>query len=430
MLPEPLGGGMESGNGRNAETVRVSDVRSFVKPAAGGTVDQNLREALRAVRAHLGLEIAFISEFAGGRRVFRHVESIGSRPPFAAGDSDPLEETFCQRVVDGRLPELIPETNALPGGWERQVAVAKGIRCHVSVPIRIEGGQVYGTLCCYGGASETGLNLRDLAIMRAFAVFAGSEIERGLREERARRETTDRLGGLFASGGMSTLLQPILDAEEGRIVGFEALTRFSAQPVRAPDLWFREAAAAGLGEKLEMLAAGSALELARRFPPGVYLGVNASAVHVLSGAIPRALESAPLERVVLEVTEHEPVDDYPAFAAAIAPLRERGVRLAIDDAGAGYSTFRHILGLAPDFIKLDMSLTRDVHRDRTRRALAGALTRFAADTGSRIVAEGVETDVELATLRQFGVGLFQGYLVGRPQPFEAALALLEKRIGG
>jgi EAL domain-containing protein (putative c-di-GMP-specific phosphodiesterase class I) len=184
-----------------------------------------------------------------------------------------------------------------------------------------------------------------------------------------------------------------------------------------------------MSEPLEMLAVAGALDALRSLPDPVYVAINVSAAHILSGAVARTLTGAPLARVVLEITEHEPVEDYEALAAAMEPLRAGGMGLAIDDAGAGYSSFRHILGLAPDYIKLDMSLTRDINRDRTRRALAAALTRFATETGSRIVAEGVETDAEFATLSQFGVHKVQGYLIGRPEPLERALALLGERSG-
>lgn len=402
----------------------MSQPEEFVKPAAAGTTDENLRGALKSLRTHLGLEVAFISEFADGRRVFRHVDSLSEQAPVKVGGSDPLDESFCQRVVDGRLPELIPDTQALPGSWARDKAAEFGIRCHVSVPVRMGDGSVYGTLCCFSAAPEPSLGDRDLAIMRAFADFAGKELGRKVEQERLRGEVASRVRALFAPDGLRTVLQPIVETGTGRVFGFEALTRFSSVPPRSPDQWFKDAAAAGLGEPLEMLAVAGALEALRQLPEPIYVGINVSAAHILSGAVARTLAGAPLGRVVLEITEHEPVADYAAFAAAIEPLRAGGMRLAIDDAGAGYSSFRHILGLAPDYIKLDMSLTRDIDRDRTRRALAGALARFAAETGSRIVAEGVETEAELATLRGFGVHKVQGYLVGRPQPVEDALALL------
>jgi EAL domain-containing protein (putative c-di-GMP-specific phosphodiesterase class I) len=138
------------------------------------------------------------------------------------------------------------------------------------------------------------------------------------------------------------------------------------------------------------------------------------------------LEGAPLKRIVLEITEHESVDDYAKLGAALAPLRERGLRVAVDDAGAGYASFRHILKLEPDVIKLDISITRDIDTQISRRALAAALIRFAEETGSRIVAEGVETEAELAVLRELRVNKAQGFLIGRPVPIAAAAEMVER----
>jgi EAL domain-containing protein (putative c-di-GMP-specific phosphodiesterase class I) len=125
---------------------------------------------------------------------------------------------------------------------------------------------------------------------------------------------------------------------------------------------------------------------------------------------------------MLEVTEHASIQDYSVIAAKLAPLRQLGLRLAVDDAGAGYASFRHILKLKPDVIKLDASLVGAIDQDRGVRALAAALIRFAEETGSKIVAEGVETQEELNVLRQLNVNKAQGYLLGRPSPIEAVVS--------
>ncbi|WP_293229916.1 EAL domain-containing protein [Paludibacterium sp.] len=131
------------------------------------------------------------------------------------------------------------------------------------------------------------------------------------------------------------------------------------------------------------------------------------------------LAGFPLDRLMLEVTEHTSVDDYVQIAAALKPLRDSGLKLAVDDAGAGYASFRHILKLQPDVIKLDVSLIRQIDSDTGCRALAGALIRFAEETGSKIVAEGVETVEELRALRELQVNKAQGYLLGRPALIDA-----------
>jgi len=112
---------------------------------------------------------------------------------------------------------------------------------------------------------------------------------------------------------------------------------------------------------------------------------------------------------------------------ALQPLRKNGMRLAVDDAGAGYSGLQHILQIRPDLIKLDMTLTRHINLDPARKALASALVAFARDTGSGIIAEGVETASELETLRGLGIEKAQGYFLGRPTPIVDAVKLLRRQ---
>ena len=151
-------------------------------------------------------------------------------------------------------------------------------------------------------------------------------------------------------------------------------------------------------------------------PNDVYVAVNSSPAFVLSGALPELLQSVDVSRVVLELTEHASVTNYRELTDALAPLRALGLRIAIDDAGAGYASMRHILNLEPNLVKLDISLTRGIDKDRKRRALASALIAFARETDVGIIAEGVETSEELLTLQSLGVKRAQGYYLARPKP--------------
>jgi EAL domain-containing protein (putative c-di-GMP-specific phosphodiesterase class I) len=383
------------------------------------SIDEILPVALRSVRVHLGMDVAFISEFDDGRRIFQYVDSAPSKQFIQAGCSNPLDESYCQRVIDGRIPNIIQDAAHVPAAAELPVTQALPVGAHISVPIILSDGRIYGTFCCFSVTPDPNLDERDLAIMRIFSEFLGTQIERHLQTVQARKKIVDRVISVIDAGNFTVVYQPIRECHGKKIVGFEALTRFFVQEQRSPDVWFAEAASVGMGELLEVSAIEKALEGLDKLPEDAYLSLNVSPESVLSGAVNHVLSDTPLSRIVLEVTEHVPVPDYSQFGTILEPLRKRGLRLAIDDAGAGYASFRHILKLNPDFIKLDMSLTRNIDADPMCLALAAALIRFAEDTGSKIIAEGVETTSELAVLQDLKVNMVQGYLVGRPMPLAA-----------
>jgi len=379
--------------------------------------------SLEAVRQHLGMEVAYISEFVGNDSVFRVVDAPGLEALIQPGDSRSLDDVYCRHILAGRLPELIPDTSAIPLAAGMPITRAIPIGSHVSVPIRLADGSVYGMFCCLSPQTNSSLNVRDLQVMRAFADIAADEIR---RERQAGAETEAmrvRLRRVIDEELFSIHFQPIWDFRHEAPVGFECLARFSAEPLRSPDKWFAEAAALGLGLELELAAIRSALAASAALPDSVYVAINAAAETILSSDLETALAAFDGRRIVLELTEHAAVSDYDGLIAAIASYRARGVRLAIDDAGAGYSGLQHIVRLKPDIIKLDMALTRNVDTDPARRALAAALIHFARETDCQILAEGIETDEERTTLKLLGVAKGQGYYLGRPMVLTDAIAL-------
>jgi EAL domain-containing protein (putative c-di-GMP-specific phosphodiesterase class I) len=244
----------------------------------------------------------------------------------------------------------------------------------------------------------------------------GEELEREARAGRERHARREGIRRVLAGEGFSVVLQPIVELDGGRVVAAEALGRFVVEPVRPPDVWFAEAAALGLGVELELAAIRAALAHLGALPAGVRLSLNVSPESLLAPELAELLAPVPGERLALELTEHAPVADYAALEAAVAGLRGRGVQLMIDDAGAGFSSLKHVLGLHPDVIKLDLSLTRDIDSDPVRRALAASLVAFGREIGAAIVAEGIETPGELEALRSLGVTHGQGFYLARPGP--------------
>ncbi|HMK62071.1 MAG TPA: EAL domain-containing protein [Acidimicrobiales bacterium] len=248
---------------------------------------------------------------------------------------------------------------------------------------------------------------------------AGSRLEalgtKPARPELDREQREERVRAVLAGRSLETFLQPIMDLKSGRSVGVEALSRFRVEPLRPPDVWFSEAASVGLGIDLEMLAVSKALEILPRLPSGLYLSVNASVDTIMSEQFRQVVGSVDTDRIVLEITEHTKVGSYGLFRQRIQELRSMGLRLAVDDAGAGYSSFRHVLNLRPDVIKLDIGLTRGIDKDPARQALSSALLTFGLDAyNASMVAEGIETAGELDTLRDLGCPLGQGFYLGRP----------------
>lgn len=359
------------------------------------------------------MDVAYVSQFAGRRRIFRHVDTE-LRTHFAASGDDPLDATICQQVLDGRLPELLGDTAQLPPGVTPELIRTLGVAAYASVPIRLADGSVYGMFCCYRHSPDTTLGDGELRLMRVMAELVGDFVEREIgiaREVSARRAGVE---ALLRGNALSTVYQPIHSIASGDLLGLEALSRFDTDPPRTPDLWFNEATSVGLGQQLEIQAIACALQTVVDLPASAYLSCNVSPEVAVSDALHQVLRRVPLSRVVLEITEHASVVDYQGLADALAPLRGLGLRIAVDDAGAGYASFRHILSLNPDMVKLDLSLTRGIDTDPARRALTAAFVGFSRETGCVLVAEGVETAAELHTLREMGVHAAQGYYLGRP----------------
>lgn len=225
-----------------------------------------------------------------------------------------------------------------------------------------------------------------------------------------------RIEAVLDSGSFEMLYQPIVELDTGRLVAAEALARFTALPYRPPDVWFAEAEQAGLGVELELAAVRAALAPLPFLPDGLRVAINVGATSLGTPDLARIVEAAGPDRVILELTEHLQVQDYPKLKTRLKALRRQGAQLAIDDTGAGMSSLTHVLKLAPDVIKLDREITSGIDFDPVRRALTSALITFAGESGARVVAEGIETASELATLQGLGVVYGQGFHLARPGP--------------
>jgi EAL domain-containing protein (putative c-di-GMP-specific phosphodiesterase class I) len=247
-------------------------------------------------------------------------------------------------------------------------------------------------------------------------------------------ELTPRAGALPAKGDILEVLggperlrvhlQPVIGLRTGAVWGLEALARFPGHPQPGPAAWFRGAIKAGWGPALETVALCGALDVLDSLPAGMTLTVNLSPRALLRPDVTELLLDATPARLLVEITEHEPVHDYPALLRALSGLRSAGVRIGIDDFGAGHSSLRHVLQLAPDLVKLDISIIRNVDVDPSRQALVEAMLAFCSRVGADVIAEGVEEAGELITLLELGVQYGQGWFLARPAAAEVVLPFL------
>lgn len=246
--------------------------------------------------------------------------------------------------------------------------------------------------------------------------FRGSRrpVTHAMTVERELIAARARVSAAIEGDEIDVALQPIVDLMTGRLCGAEALARF--RDGRSPDVWFADARDCGLGLALDRHTFTAALQTLARLPDDAYLSVNATPELIVDPLWQRELLEGgwPLERLVVEVTEHVEIDRYDEIKIALVVLRERGLRLAIDDTGAGYASFSHVLQLHPDIIKIDRSLISQIERDAARRSLVTALVLLALELDASLTAEGVESSTELDTLVSLGVDCAQGYYLGRP----------------
>ena len=265
--------------------------------------------------------------------------------------------------------------------------------------------------------AQDGIDTRALSealpALVEFADLAGALIGRTVHERTAVHLRREAIRAIIAAGAFHPVFQPIVDVERDVVVGYEALTRFD-DGVR-PDVRFAEAASIGLDAELELATLRASLTAAEALPGGQWLNLNVSPALIIAGTELRALIEGSRRHLVLEVTEHTQVANYPLLLAAMTGLGP-DVEFAVDDAGAGFASLRHILELRPAFVKLDRWLIADLETDSARQAMIVGLRHFARATGCRLIAEGIETEDELAILQALNIRLGQGYLLGRPGP--------------
>jgi diguanylate cyclase (GGDEF)-like protein/PAS domain S-box-containing protein len=384
-----------------------------------------VRTLLSLLRSRLGLETAWLASFRDGMQTFEVLDGDTDAIGFKSGDSASLFDSYCVRVIDGRLPGIIPDTRADQTTDALPVTHEFGLGAYVGVPVLNRNGGTVGMVCAVSREAKPYLADIDLRIVKQVAELIGTLIESpesGTDTTAAQRAAIRRV---VYQRDFEVVFQSVHDVPTGKVVGVEALARFPREPFR-PDGFLAQAALLGLGIELETAIVARVISKVPQLPEDIFVAVNISPAAALVAPWTQMLADVDPSRIVLELTEHDAVLDYGALDDALEPCRARGVRVAVDDVGAGFSSFSHVLELSPEFVKIDQSITRHIDVDDARRRLAHAIAELAGQMGATVIAEGVETQGELDTINAVGISSAQGYYLSRPRPlvhgFPAAAA--------
>jgi EAL domain-containing protein (putative c-di-GMP-specific phosphodiesterase class I) len=369
-----------------------------------------LDRVVELIHRRLGVDVVYIAELTGARQVYRAVAGDAASFDVVLDDGPGAEATVCSRLLAGEIPGLIRDVAA--DGRVADLSVTGRARpgSFIGVPLWLSDGSLYGALCGLGRAPAPDLDEHDLRFMSMLGELLAVDLDERRGEERLRSDIL----GLIEREDLQVAYQPIMDLHDGQCLGIEALARFP-EPFARPDETLAAAQRLGLSLELERLVARQAWNMLPRLAPAQFLALNVSPGALVELAR-RANQSEELSlaQLVVEVTEHAIVECYEDLHRELTPLRDRGLRIAVDDAGAGYASLRHVLELRPDFIKVDRSLIDGIAGDQGRRAAVSAFLSIALDIGSRVIAEGVERPADLHAVRELGLHAVQGYLLGRP----------------
>jgi EAL domain-containing protein (putative c-di-GMP-specific phosphodiesterase class I) len=369
-----------------------------------------LERIVELAHRHLGFDSVAVCELRGEelyvRATWPSAGTFGTEldRPYAADGS------YSRMLVTGQIPGLIPDTSANPLVARLATTTARAVASFIGVPLLHSDGSVFGTLSGASHQPQHGFGERDLRFLEMLADLLQPELDERARKAGLRTE----LGRILETEDAAVAYQPIVEVDTRRCLGIEALARFP-KPFSRPDETFAAAYEVGLGYELERLIVSKAWPLLDELAAGQFLTVNLTPEALLRMTIPaREASDLPLDQLVVEMTENSVVESYDILRTELEPLRRRGLRVCIDDTGAGYATLRHVVELRPDMIKIDRSLIEGVADDNARRVAVRALVGVARDLDALVVAEGVERGADFSMLADLGVHAAQGFYLQKP----------------
>lgn len=376
--------------------------------------DKSVSVLLDVVRRHMHMDVVLLGMWEGDLLVIQVVSGDGVSFGLAPGVTLDLGEEVRSESQTGDT--ISGDTRYVSDAISR-IAEELGIGSYITIRTLDADGQPYGLLSCLAHQPRPRLHERDRAFMVLAVEFLRDEVIDLKRVWEARSRVSRAVCAVLDAGGPTVVFQPIVRLATGAVVGVEALSRFPVQcddrPCNTED-WFAAAKVVDLGTNLEMAAIHRALRVLPELPAEVTLAVNASPSVVVEG-LPGVVCSLPDRgRLVVEITEHENCVACPGFLAAVGCLRDHGVRIAVDDTGAGYSGLDQLLQLRPDIIKVDYVIIRGMDHDPARRTIAVGLVRLTEEIGGTVIAEGIETTAERKAAITAGIPYGQGYLLGKP----------------
>jgi EAL domain-containing protein (putative c-di-GMP-specific phosphodiesterase class I)/GGDEF domain-containing protein len=277
---------------------------------------------------------------------------------------------------------------------------------------------------CYVGSSTIKADPRMRLERLVHEGLEAALNESSTREARDAADRKLRLAEIIDKGEVRTLVHPVLKLDDMSVIGYEALSRGpEGGEFERPDKLFKVAYDADLVLRLERLCRRQAIRAAADLPEGRLLFMNIEPEAIGDPELRDVMFTALLsdaaitpDRIVLEITERTAITDFPSFRSTLEYLRALGFSVAVDDAGAGYGSLQVLAEVRPEWLKIDISLIRGVDADEVRRQLVSILVLFAKRMGVRLIAEGIETQQELETLKELGVGYGQGFLFTEPVP--------------
>lgn len=392
---------------------RQEVVKSLHRLQAAATPEETAEAICAEVARIRHVEMVSILVFEADGSVVPIAGHLPPGSPVVVGH--PLPAARAAYLRESATGPWIDEWNAAPGDDDyTRRWLEKGLSSSAYVPFG-SGGKVFGVLSA-GTTAKIGVDAvtRWLPPLAEYAAVAGALLLPALIGRRATADAASPIRHAIDAHAFTPHFQAIVELESRTAVGYEALTRF-ADGV-PPERRFADADAVGLGAELELSCLRAAVEAGRRLPIGRWLSLNVSPTLLPKLADPGLLADAG-RPLVLELTERLEVNDYDAVRDALAHIPEP-VSVAVDDAGAGFASLRHIIELHPRYVKIDLRLVRGVDADPARQAMIAGMVYFSRQADCVLIAEGIETEAERRMLRQLGVTFGQGYLFGMPAPVE------------